>query len=73
LIASVALRVKMISRSSRALMKRWTVLRAVSNRVVAVALSQCRPRWTLEYSSVMQETMASITWRGFWALAALSR
>jgi hypothetical protein len=40
LIASVALRVKTISRSSRALMKRCTVRRASSKRRVAWADSQ---------------------------------
>ena len=51
LIASVALRVKMISPGSRALMKRAPSRAPLRSRVVAVALSQCRPRWTLEYSS----------------------
>ena len=52
LIASVALRVKMISSTCAALMKRRAISRASSYFSVAAFDRKCRPRWTLAYSDV---------------------
>ena len=50
LIPSVEERVKMISSTDGALMKRRTVSRACSYASVAALERKCRPRWTLAYS-----------------------
>ena len=47
-MASVALRVQIISSGDSALMKRATLTLASSNRSVASMLRACTPLWTFE-------------------------
>src|SRR6266851_5669072 len=71
--ASVALRTKMTSRSLGALMNRATFARASSNAAVVRSLNLYTPRWMFALCSSKTRDIASITCRGFWLVAALSR